>query len=82
MPKSNLCPRPPNEKGGHNWNIIGDPPWTIKNMAVQKKQNCKHHNGKMGQIVSMRCGKKKRHGKPKGETRENVGAGKVGKLNV
>ena len=54
-----ICAPPPNEKGGYNWIIIGDPPWTIRNMAVQNKKNCEHHNGKMWKMgVSRKCGKK------------------------
>ena len=47
---NHICAPPPPEKGGHNWKIIGDPLWTIRNMAVPHKKNYEHHNGKMGKI--------------------------------
>ena len=53
-------PPPPNEKGGHDWKIIGDPPWTVGNMAIQNKKDCEHHNGKMGKRCEQEMWQKKK----------------------
>ena len=66
MPKSNLPP-PPNwkKKGGldtiEKSLIIGEPPWTIINIALQKKKSLKTKRGKWGKCVSRKSGKKKKH---------------------